>query len=405
MNSFRPLSDHVRALRESGGTSLIGRSEEWLRLIETGQLQLDRIRIVIRLAYILRINDLRELIDWPSDHILLPEAPRIDTQNFVRAVLTQPVAGTGTDLRPGTSHDELRSLMERCARTWAQSPSRYSLLMSTLPRALATSWLAFLSAPDPELGAPTARIHMIGSHFLRRVGLSWLACVVGDRAICVGNYLQRTTLAAAGAWHVGHALILLGLPTRACDHLAAAIDRLESETSDDPDRTILRGALQLVQALGATAAGDLPAARQLVSQAAGPASELAADQSAWGIAFGPSEYRLAQLELALEGGDFDEATKLAGHLEAPSECAIADQAAYHLKVAYAFARRNNDIAATFALTKAAALSAEELHYSPYGRSALEHLIRHDNQLVKDDIARLIRNLNAAANPPTPRANW
>lgn len=397
-SSNLPIGTRIEFHRRRHGLSrralanLIGRSEEWLRLIETGQLQLDSVRVVTRLAYVLRIDDLRELIDWPTSPIPSTRTPGADARNFIRAILTSPVPQGKPRRWCAPKTDELHAMMDRCIDLWQHSPSRYSALMISLPEALATSLQAFLATMDAEHGFITARVHQLASNYLNRAGLPWLACVAGDRATRIGDHLRQPALSAAGAWHVGHALLLLGLPHQALDHVTVALEQLGRAKSIGPEREVLRGALRLTQARASAAAGDLRTATQLMAQANAPTAP-SPDQSAFGITFGTSRLRLAQLELALETGDFTEVTRLATQLETPDDSPVADRAAYHLQVAYAFACRNDDIAAAFSLTKAASLSVEELHYNPYGRNTLKQLIRHDNRLVNDDIIRLIQKLS------------
>src|ERR1041384_5024435 len=56
------------AMRRSRGLSrrvlanLVGCSEEWLRLVEKGARPLDRLSTIMRIADVLRVNDLSELV-------------------------------------------------------------------------------------------------------------------------------------------------------------------------------------------------------------------------------------------------------------------------------------------------------------------------------------------------------
>src|SRR5262245_61025488 len=71
-SKMNPMGNMLATARRRKGLSrrvvaeLVGRSEEWLRLIEVGQRRLDSIEMAAKLSEVLHIDDIARFIEWPA---------------------------------------------------------------------------------------------------------------------------------------------------------------------------------------------------------------------------------------------------------------------------------------------------------------------------------------------------
>jgi len=130
-----PFGQRLRALRNRAGKTravlggLVGRSEEWVKALETGRLQMPRLPMLIRLAEVLGVADLEELTGDQSismsrmKHAEHPAAPAIRdaVQRYHLSRPTEephpvPVAVPPNPSPHGRRHGMVRT--HRPARRW-----------------------------------------------------------------------------------------------------------------------------------------------------------------------------------------------------------------------------------------------------------------------------------------------
>lgn len=370
--------------------NLVGRSEEWLRLVESGRQHLESVRVMIRLAEVLRIDDLNELIDRP-----VPQSPdstdsAIDlVQAFKHVILDHPPihvydeAAQQVETVPTVS-EELR----RCQQIWTESPRRYSALAEHLPPLLTTSRALSWRVQDGYAEELLVQVYHLARQLLTKAGAHSLAWTVADRAMATAWQTKHPILIAASAWHVGNALLHLEQFDECRDYATTAATNLTGWAPDSIDRELLIGALHLVAAQAAAAALDLAETERLLTLTQQAVQGLNTDQWTYGVVFGPTAIGIARIEMALRHKDFDDIVQIASEMEIADDYPVGGRARYHIAVAYAFARRREDVAATFALSRAADACPEDLRYDLNAHRALQHLIRHGNRLVSRDVARL-----------------
>ncbi|GAB2554143.1 helix-turn-helix domain-containing protein [Nocardia heshunensis] len=377
-----------RGLSRKVVANLAGRSEEWLRLVESGRRKLDSIEVLLRLAEILHIDDLTELIDTAPAP--LPREADHDQMlcRLRRAIVDHPAlriydtSGAATTAEPTELDRGLRS----CRESWNAAPQRYSQLARTLPGVLQACRAAQWQARDDASAVLLIQAYHLARQLLSACGDHAMAATVADRAMTTATELGDTTLIAASAWQVGNALLGLSYPTHCKNYAQAAADQLSMTVPDSTCHATLWGALQLLGA-HATAQGSGDTATMLQAARAAAAA-LDADAQCHGIAFGPIEVGLTSIEIALTTNDPDEAIRLAATVEPPTDYLPARRTKYHIAQASAYIRRRDDIAAALALTKASRVCAEDIRYDPDARRSVRHLIRRDNYLVRPEVRHL-----------------
>ncbi|WP_194820240.1 helix-turn-helix domain-containing protein [Nocardia sp. XZ_19_385] len=364
-----------RGLSRRALAELVGRSEEWMRLIETGRHPLDSVRMILRLAQILRIEDYTELIE-----VAKPAVRRSTDDAEAMVEVIEPTVidnpGTGALRRAWPRYSSTSALaaeVHRCQETWENSPIRFSTLAQRLPILLANLRAENSAAVALE---PRVRAYHTTCQLLRRIGASDLAWVVADRA--AENALRHgcQSLITASAWHVGATLLDLGRLSACVEYCSGAAGALSVEVPQRGQKAALWGSLHLLAARAATMNKDEARAQRSLAHARDAARAFGSGGTYCGIPFGPSEINFALMETALSGRDFGEAVRIAGQVDFPEHYPIAATARYHIALAYGFVNTGEYVAATLALDKAATVCPEDLRFDADAQRTLYHLMRN-----------------------------
>ncbi|MFI9406898.1 helix-turn-helix domain-containing protein [Nocardia sp. NPDC052316] len=376
--------------------NLVGRSEEWLRLIESGQRPLNNIEALTRLAEVLRVDDPTELIDWPAADPM-PSQPGMDDLHPLRQVLLQhPALGHPNDrtvdhLDPAT----LRSDIDECQQIWTSSRQRYSRLASELPAVIDCARWARWLRHDTETAKLLCDIYLLTRSMLAARGEHTLAGTVADRALSTAAHTRLPLLVAASAWHLAAQLLHTKNPVASHDCALAAVRRIIDLTATTVEAAALSGALYLMAAHAAAVAADFGESVQLVETARRVADELGAEHCVQGIAFGPFEVSVTEIETALVQLNSARAVQLAPKVDPVAEHTLDRRATYLLCQARAYVMHSDTTAATLALMKAATASPEEVHYNVEAHRCLRYVAQRDNHLLRAELDQLVE---LAGNP-------
>ncbi|NQE93396.1 helix-turn-helix domain-containing protein [Nocardia terpenica] len=384
----------MRGLPRNVVAQLVGRSEEWLRLIESGQRRLNDIAAIVKLAEVLRVHDIGELIDWPAP----PLQPPARTPVLLLAPLRQALIADLAEAHPPgriQPMDVLAVQVAECRRIWQESTTRYSTLSKMLPPLL-IGLRAHTETPDRAQaeGADAAecdellrQTYLSARQLLTRLGAHDLAWLAADRAV-EGTRRDRTAITSAvGRWHLSTAFLHMPYPGD-CHDYALAAARSTEDAADNTDRAVLVGALQLVAAQAADLSDDLPETSRLLGLARTVAEQLGGDHSVDGIVFGPTRIGMVAIEIALNRNNFDQALQIAADLEVPDTYPTGQLARHHIALARAYLHTGERVGAVFALGKAAEASPEDLRYDLDAHHTLQQLILTGNRVIGRDVIHL-----------------
>ncbi|MFI9503643.1 helix-turn-helix domain-containing protein [Nocardia sp. NPDC052566] len=379
-----------RGLSRKVVANLVGRSEEWLRLVESGQRRLDSIDVLARLAVILQVHDVAELIDWPNHKLPRPTGKPPDELHQLRQVVIDHPALRVRDDPPVETHtpQPLSSALRECRRIWTTAPHRYSQVSARLPALIAVARTAHWQRRDLETAAQLIDAYHLARDLLTAAGDHRTAATVADRALEIAAQVRQPLFLAASAWHVADGMLHADDPMDGHDYALTAAHRLAEAELTCPDAEILGEALRLLAAHGAALAGDLAESARLLEQAGLAARARGHDRAARGIPFGPVELGIAEVNIALAQHDPDQAIRLARRVCLTEEQALGRRAAYHIDQARAYILRREDAEATIALMKIATISPEDLYYDADARNCVQHLVRRDNYLTRTEVAHL-----------------
>lgn len=365
---------------------LVGRSEEWLRLVESGRCRLDSVEVILALSEVLGF-----------DHNILIErrAGASGDGNTmggeVARKLRQAILGHPRFRVQDTSALSLDLLsvateLASCRRAWHESPRRYTTVLEKLPAVVSASRLLYLHVNDSANASLQVSAYHLAREVCTGIGADDLAWIVADRAMELAGLADSPIEVATAAWHFGCSLLHIG-ETGLCLECVASSATLVDAVPNSVDRTIVSGAFHLLGARASAAEHDLADAERRLAGAKRIADELGRDGRIPGVTFGQTEIDIACMEISTGSDDADGAVKIGAETELTPDYPVEGRARYYIAMAEAFATGGDDVGAVFSLTKAAAACPEELRFNRAAHRALQR-IGCGNQLVAHEVTRL-----------------
>ncbi|MFI5775541.1 helix-turn-helix domain-containing protein [Nocardia sp. NPDC051570] len=370
-----------RGLSRKVVADLVGRSAEWLRLVESGRRKLDSIEVLTRLADVLAIADPTDLIDWQIAGDSRLDTRGDDLDDMRRAIMEHP--WTSADY--GVTQADWT--LKRCDQAWSRSRRRFSIVARELPPILSACRAAHGHLQDRRSGELLVYANHLARRLLTARGEHNLAATVADRSMAVSAALRDSLRMSASAWHVAQSLAALCYTRESHDYALAAAHRIGEKPPADIERATLWGALHLLGARSAASARDISEALRLLAIAQHLVDN-GIDHQKFGIAFGPIELGIARVRIALTQHDPERAIRLAAALDIPEQYPVGCRSEYHIDLACAYLARDDDVAAAFALSKAASISPEDIRYNTAAHRCLQYLLRNDNHLIRREVAAI-----------------
>lgn len=372
-----------------------GRSTEWLRQIENGRRDVDKLSTVVAVANALKISPMVLLPgpfrSRPRQGTTVGTAPDVVPDIEAAMLRYDGMAGfLGVPDRPSVSPGDLRLRIERafvCSQT-----ERWSEMAPSVPDMIADSWHLVRDA-DTDRGRREAYelqalAYRVTSGMLDRLGESHLPWVAAERSMHAAEQTGDPLLIGGGAWRMAVVLRHTGRLTESTDAPIAAADALRPHL-DRPEAHSVYGSLLLKGAVGAATLGDHRAAWDYFDEAARSAGAVG-DRNDYWFAFGPTNIAIHRVWLALELGDpsraIDEADHVA-HDSLPPE--LAERRTSHLiALAWAHYLRRHDREALDSLTAARASAPEQLIFTRRVHSMLLGMLRRERRSIRHDLREM-----------------
>ncbi|WP_157932154.1 helix-turn-helix domain-containing protein [Mycobacteroides abscessus] len=387
-----------RGLSRNVVAGLVGRTAEWLRLIEVGQRPLKNVDDIIALSRVLGISDVNSLVDSTrpatvcmQDH---PTAPVADLRN---ALICNPAYATNfhaehalpiqLDINGTEALDWLRERLHDCQTIWNNPTTRYLSLLGDLPPLL---WRARIQA---RFGATEDsadllwRAYLLSHGLLEKLGEQQLAWISADRAMDVPGHCSGLSLLINNR-HLSESLLKLSYAESA---LQCALDSIAGDNescSDSTEHRVLIGSLYLVAARAAVLLSHTSEAYDYIELATDIAESLGPDQVVHDIPFGLVQVGIVRTEIAAWSGDFSRALEIAASFDIPSNFPGRHTARHYIVVAMSYLRQSDIVGAVFSLTKAAEASPDDLRVDADAHRVLHQLTSTTNSLIAKDVFRL-----------------
>ncbi|CAM3337202.1 helix-turn-helix domain-containing protein [Kibdelosporangium persicum] len=372
-----------------------GRSTEWLRQIENGQRQVDKLSTIVAVAAALKISPSALLpgpfrsrptgggsVGTAPDYVPEIEAAMLRYDGIATLI--------GVSDHQVSSAEHLRMRVERafvCSQT-----EQWSDMAPMIPDMIADAWHLVHAARTEEDRVRAyelqALVYRVTSGMLDRLGETHLPWVAAERSMYAAEQTGDPLLIAGGAWRLAVVLRHAGRLMESTDAPLAAADALRS-TLDTPQAYSVYGALMLKGAVGAATLGDHRGANDYLAEAS-KAADVIGDRNDHWFAFGPTNIAIHRVWLSLELGDPRRAIEQAAvvpHERLPRE--LAERRTSHLiTVAWAHYLRKHDREALSALQAARSAAPEQLLFTRRVHSMVRDMLRRERRSVRVDLREL-----------------
>lgn len=389
------FGQRVRRLRERNGYTrpvvggLVGRSAEWVKAIETGRLGVPRLPLLLRLADVLRVQDLAELT---GDERLTASSytkAAHDALPAVKEALTT-YQFTDADHEPDTVEDLLSRVRDAWS-AWHASGAHRTRTAVVIPDLLADLQYAARAHTGTQrrrVLAALAETYHLAQLFLSFQPAPELVMLTGDRAMAAAQDADDPHTIAAAAWYMNHVFRDAGERHEARVDLAMkAADLLKPDRGrEDLARW---GLLQLAAALSYAKVGRRGDAERFWDRADDAARRLGDRYSHPYLIFGRSmvdAYAITMQADLVRGRDAVEMSDRIDLAQMPS----ATRRSFHLiETARAYNLQKEPVAVIHLLKKAHRASPETARFNLFARSTVAELADAGPALVRDD-ARFLR---------------
>lgn len=371
-----------------------GRTTEWLRQIENGRREVDKLSTVVAVAEALRIKP-STLLPGPfrarsGGNEGIGTAPNVVPEIQAAMLRYDGIAGLLgiPDHRVDARH--LRMTVERafvCSQT-----ERWSEMAPLVPDMIADAWHLVKNAETDDERKHAyelqALVYRVTSGMLDRLGEPELPWVAAERSMAAAERTNDPLLIAGGAWRLAVVLRHAGRLTESTDVPVNAADALRSQL-DSPQAYSVYGSLMLKGAVGAATSGDHRSVRGCLAEAA-RAADVIGDRNDYWFAFGPTNVAIHRAWLSLELSDPTRAIEQASfvaHDELPRE--LAERRTSHLiTVGWAHYLKGQDREALDALRGARVAAPEQLIFTHRVHAMLRAMLKRERRSVKSDLREM-----------------
>jgi len=396
------FGQRVRRRRERNGQTravvggLVGRSAEWVKAIETGRLGIPRLPLLLRLANVLMVDDVSELVG---------ENNRLSTASFVKsahnglpavreALTTYNLKST--DEEPEPVDDVLRRVRE----TWevwhatGKHRTKVSALLPDLLDDLQHTARALEGADRRRVLVALAETYHLAQLYLSFQPAPELVMLTGDRSMSAAQDADSPKAIAAAAWYMNHVFRDAGERHEARVDLAMkAADLLRPD--DDAEDLARWGLLHLAAALSFAKIGRRGDAERFWDRADDAARRLGPFTHPY-LIFGRGmvhAYAVTMYADLVKGAD---AVEAAGRVDI-SGMPSATRRSFHLvEMARAHNSQGEPLSVVHLLKRAFEVSEETVRFNVFARSVVEEMAESSNRLVRDEAQGLRRQLGLPA---------
>ncbi|MFJ2031487.1 helix-turn-helix domain-containing protein [Streptosporangium sp. NPDC087985] len=395
-NTLTTFGGRVRFFRDRAGMSravfgeLCGRSGDWAKAIEIGKIGMPGLNMLIRMAGILRVDDLAELT---GEQRLTTATYGKNTHDqasvIVRTLAAYPLAVSD---REPVSADTLAANVAQAWMVWHGSPNQRTAVATILPRLLddARTSVRLLESVDRRRALSSlAQIYHLVQLYLSFQPYPELILMTGDRAMQAAQDADDPKAIAAASWYLNHVWRDAGEQAEARIDLADQAGRLlRPENAEDRS---LWGLLQLAMALSHAKIGRRGDAERHWDGARRTAQSLDGHHP-W-LMFGLGMVDAYAVTMAADLTNGHEATKQGDRIDLTAIPSKTRRAFHTVEIARGFYLRKEPLATVHLLNRAYGISPDTVAFNLFTRSAVSELMTTGGATVRDearDLAHKIR---------------
>jgi transcriptional regulator with XRE-family HTH domain len=384
-NELEGIGARVRRARRGKGmtqsqlAAYIGRSESWLRSVETDRITPDKYSVIDRLADVLDID-----VAWLLGQPYRPASPSQDAGHgavpSLRTVLrrTSLILSGHPDLQPASAHaliTDLRADVDRVTRL--RQAARLPDVLVHLPGLVESLNTRALDAQGSELDEVQGLIVEV-SHVARMVlnqlGYHDLAWTAVENAAIAAAKVGDPLMLACSAWDRCGVLLHTGSLAETIIVAEAAMSHLESQLNNPSEQVLsLWGALNLRCAVASARRRDASSAWTYVQEAEDAAARLGHDRNDYQTVFGPGNVGIHAAEIAVELGRPDIALQRSASIRLDEVPSKERRTHHQIDLARAYGQMKRDSAAVVALKQAAAIAPHYVYNHPMARGLVDQI--------------------------------
>lgn len=368
---------------------LCGRSESWLKKIEQGTRQAVRLPTLLRLAEVLRVDDLTEMTGQSVPLAVYGKPSHEATPTIQHAMTSYQLAG-GTDEPQRAA--ELAHRLDQAFTLWRTSRQPRFEVGALLPGLLVdVSWAVQASegAHRRAASAVLAGVYHLAQKLLAYQPVPELVWLAADRGMAAAKEADDPLAIAGSAWYLAHVFREFGHLDQADQVVREAATLLAPPDGDSSEEyRAMYGSLQLATGLTAACDYDYGMAWRFWDKADATASTLGeAFWHPWN-GYGPVDMQVYGVQIDVSLGRHNEAERRAEGIDVRTIRSASERARYLIEVARGYAAGREDIAATHMLMKARDESPEMVKHGRFGRAVTRELLERGHGAVRDDVRKL-----------------
>ncbi|MFE9246153.1 helix-turn-helix domain-containing protein [Nocardiopsis sp. NPDC006938] len=392
MQHYRTRNGQTRAVL--GG--LVGRSAEWVKAIETGRLKVPRLPLLLRLAEVLRIDDLAVLT---GEERLSATTFTRDTHEAlpkIRDALTT-YRLTLPDREPPTAQ-RLEDRVRQAWQLWHANPDHRTQVSRVLPGLLAdlqTTARVVEGNERRRILAAMAQTYHLAQLYLSFQPAQELVTLTGDRAMAAAQDADDPHAIAVASWYMNHVFRDAGERHEARVDLAMnAADLLRPENgTEDLARW---GLLQLAAALSFAKVGRSGDAWRFWDQADRAARRLGDHYAHPFLIFGRSMVDAYAVTINVDLFKSGTAVRTAGIIDLAAIPSATRRSFHIIESARAHSLQGEEVAVVHLLAKAFEESPETARYNRFTRATVMDLSVSGGGMIREDAQRLARKIGVPA---------
>jgi transcriptional regulator with XRE-family HTH domain len=396
-----PFAQRLRYFRERAGMTravmggLVGRSESWVKSLETERFLMPRLPMLMRLADVLGV----EVADLAGEQGLpvhaYSKAAHPALPSITEALTTYPLDTRETV--PLTSA-ELGSRVSQAWQLWHGAARQRTAVAVVLPDLLRQGRIAARLHEGSERRACLALLAQI--YHLCQLYLSFqpapeMLMLTGDRAMSAALDADDPHAIAGAAWYMNHIFRDAGERDEARIDLATRTCQLLSPDKGGEDLARW-GLLQLAIALSHAKSGHEGSALRHWDEASRAARGLGSNYAHPWLIFGNGMVDAYAVTIQADLSHSGQATRIADRLDLATMPSATRRSFHYAETARAYFGRREHVATVHLLNKAWTHSPDTTHYSLFARSAVAELTEHGPSAIREEVTQLRHRLGLAA---------
>jgi len=376
MPDTTPFGARLRAHRERAGKTravlggLVGRSEAWVKALETGRLLTPRLPMLIRLAEVLDITDLADL----TGHQSLPVASVTRAGHPDADRIAAAMQRTTLPVGDPTPADVLRGQVDQAWALWHRSSTERTAVAAVLPDLLDATRVSARRLDGAARRAALvelARVYHLAQLYAAYQPYPELVWLSADRAMTAAQDADDPGAVAVAAWYYAHVYRASNQVDAAEQVLTDAASMLDPAAG--PEQAARWGQLHLGLALGHAKAGRAGQAWRAWDAADRTAARLGDGYAHPWLMFGPAAVAAYGVTVEIDLVRPGEATRRATATDYSSLPSRTRRATHLVDAARAYMMRGEDVAVVHLLGRALRESVDTVRHRPHARMAVLEL--------------------------------